>query len=82
MPLARAASADFGRGWGCWAVTEWGRRECGSGGGGLAVTELCIVHKSNAGGESDNSGGGGRQADRCRLGIINRYTNIRKTYGE
>ena len=31
VPLSRAASADFGRGWGCWAVTE-----------------LCVVHKSNA----------------------------------
>lgn len=54
-------------------------------------TNGCLAVTECGGGESDNgsdgrsecgSGGGGRQADRCRLGIINRYTNIRKTYGK
>ena len=58
-PLLNAAGAGGGGDGG----SECGWCECGSGGGGLAVTELCVVHKSAAGataGATTRGAGGAR----------------------
>ena len=54
-PLLNAGGASAGSGCD-------GGSECGSGGGGLAVTELCVVHKSAAGATAGATTRGARGA--------------------